>query len=120
MQVNVIAQFHLMMTLLPMLQKTPGSRLALQSSELHRPVNSVGKDSKVQFASLEELNRDIGAMNLYDRTKFAQILLVKALERRKRAGQLGFHGGEKGEAPWTNATHVSHFEPSKMGDIEPD
>jgi len=105
MQVNVISQFHLMLMLLPILQKTPGSRLALQSSELHRPVNSVEQDSKVRFESLQELNRDIGAMNLYNRTKFAQILVVKALERRKKAGQLGFKGGPQGKSPWTNATH---------------
>jgi len=77
----------------------------LQSSELHRPVNSVGSDSKTAFASLDELNTDIGPTNLYNRTKFAQILFIKALERRKRNGQLGFQGGEKGEAPWSNATH---------------
>lgn len=105
MQVNVISQFHLMMTLLPILQKTTGSRLALQSSDLHRPVNSVGSDSKVFFTSLQELNTDIGAMNLYNRSKFAQILLVKALERRKKLGHLKFKGGDQGEAPWTNATH---------------
>jgi NAD(P)-dependent dehydrogenase (short-subunit alcohol dehydrogenase family) len=94
-----------MLTLLPNLQRTPGSRLELQSSELHRPINSVGEDSKVQFASVQELNTDIGAMNLYNRTKFAQILLVKALQARKKAGQLRFKTGPQDEAPWTNATH---------------
>lgn len=105
MQVNHISQFHLAMALLPILQKTPESRLALQSSSLHQPVNSVGEDSKVAFESLAELNRDIGPANLYNRTKFAQILFVKALQRRKKAAQLGFRGGDTGEAPWTNATH---------------
>jgi WW domain-containing oxidoreductase len=105
MQVNVIAQFHLALTLLPILQKTPGSRMTFQSSELHRPINAIGKDTKVAFESLAELNTDIGPTNLYNRSKFAQILIVKALQRRKQAGQLGFKGGDKGEAPWVNATH---------------
>jgi len=105
MQVNFISQFHLTMILLPLLQNTPSSRLVLQSSELHRPINAVGSDSQVAFTSLDELNTDIGPTNLYNRTKFAQILFVKAIERRKQQAKLGFKGGAKGEAPWVNATH---------------
>lgn len=104
MQINFISQFHLTMTLLPLLQKTPNSRLVLQSSDLHRPVGSLGSDSKVSFNNLEELNRDIGAMNLYNRSKLAQILFVRAFRRRQQKALLGFRGME-GEAPWTNATH---------------
>lgn len=104
MQINFIAQFHLIMTLLPLLQETPESRLVLQSSDLHRPVGSFGSDSKVSFESLEELNRDIGAMNLYNRSKLAQIMFVRAFRRRQQRGLLGFNSAEF-EAPWTNATH---------------
>jgi WW domain-containing oxidoreductase len=104
MQINFISQFHLIMTLLPLLQKTPESRLVLQSSDLHRQMGSFGSDSKVSFENLEELNRDIGAMNLYNRSKFAQVLFVRAFHRRQKNGLLGFKGVEF-EAPWTNATH---------------
>lgn len=96
MQVNHIAQFHLAQTLLPLLQKTENSRLVCQSSDLHRECRDV------QFASLQELNQDIGAMKLYSRTKLAQVLYVRGLAQLKSKGKLGFspHGG-----PWINATH---------------
>lgn len=97
MQVNVIAQHHLMMVLLPTLLKTPDSRIALQSSDLHRPAPS---DTK--FASTSDLNRDIGAMNLYNRSKLAQVLLVRTLHRRKQTFHLGL---TPSSAPWINATH---------------
>lgn len=97
MQVNVIAQHHLAMTLLPLLLKTPDSRLVLQSSEMHRT-----SPSSTTFKNLAELNEDIGPMKLYGRSKLAQILLVRALHERKQAGQLGL---SPGVAPWINATH---------------
>jgi WW domain-containing oxidoreductase len=97
MQINVFAQHHLAMILLPLLQKTPGSRLVFQSSEMHR----LGTENE-KFASLEEMNRDIGATNLYCRSKLAQILLVRAFARRKAQGKLGLRAGE---APFINATH---------------
>jgi len=106
MQINFIAQFHLTMTLLPLLQRTPESRLVLQSSELHRPVGSVGADSKVSFENVQELNRDIGPMNLYNRSKLAQVLFVRALRRRQQSGLLGFSGSPSTlESPYANATH---------------
>ena len=92
MQVNHIAHFHLFMTLLPLLQKTPNSRLVLQSSDLHRAA-----PSSIKFASLDELNKDIGPAYLYNRTKLAEILIVRALARRLKSG------GAQG--PWVNATH---------------
>ncbi|KAL2844543.1 hypothetical protein BJY01DRAFT_235297 [Aspergillus pseudoustus] len=96
MQVNYISQFHLSRVLLPLLQKTPNSRLVLQSSELHRAIN------EVRFQSLAELNTDIGPAKLYNRTKLALVLYVRALAERKEKGQLGF---EPGNGPWMNATH---------------
>ncbi|KAM0319486.1 hypothetical protein ACHAPQ_010288 [Fusarium lateritium] len=97
MQVNVFAQHHLAMTLLPKLIATPDSRLCLQASDMHRAA-----PGDIKFADLEEINRDIGPSYLYNRTKLAQILLVKALARRKQQGQLGM---QPGKGPWINATH---------------
>ncbi|PPJ60752.1 hypothetical protein CBER1_02317 [Cercospora berteroae] len=99
MQVNVFAQHHIAMMLLPLLIQTPSSRLVHQSSDLHR-----GATSDTKFANLAEINQDIGPMRLYNRTKLAQILLVRAIVRRKErgAGELGL---QPGSAPWINATH---------------
>lgn len=97
MQVNVFAQHHLAMTLLPKLVATPDSRLCFQSSDLHRMA-----PSDIKFADLAEINKDIGATYLYNRTKLAMVLLVRALQRRKQRGELGL---KPGQAPWINATH---------------
>lgn len=98
MQVNHISQFHLAMILLPVLQKTPNSRLVLQSSEFHRG----SRDSK--FESETEINQDIGAMNLYHRTKLAQVLFVHALAARKAKGELGSQAAQE-SGPFFIATH---------------
>lgn len=99
MQVNHISQFHLTLTLLHLLQKTPNSRLAFQSSDLHRAASS-----SIKFASLDEINTDIGATNLYNRTKLANVLFVRALVRRQAAGDLGFNKAAQA-GPYMNATH---------------
>ncbi|CAI6337259.1 unnamed protein product [Periconia digitata] len=99
MQVNHFAQAHLTLTLLPVLQKTKDSRVVLQSSDLHRAA-----PSSVAFASVEEMNQDIGAMLLYNRTKLAQVLFVRELVKRIKAQQFGSVTPEHGE-PWINATH---------------
>jgi WW domain-containing oxidoreductase len=99
MQVNVFAQHHLAMILLPILIKTPDSRLVFQSSEFHRMLTS-----NPSFESIAEMNRDIGASPLYARTKLAQVLLMRFMHRLK--AQSGNKLGLKaGEAPWINATH---------------
>ena len=98
MQVNHISQFHLAMILLPLLNKTPNSRLVCQSSEFHR------FDRKSQFKTVDELNTDIGPSNLYGRTKLAQVLFVRALAERKVKGELGLNpDGSAG--PWFIAVH---------------
>lgn len=89
MQVNHFAQAHLALTLLPVLQKTTDSRLVFQSSEMHRMA-----PSSVSFASVEEINKDIGPTNLYGRTKLAQILFVQQLVKRVQVSP-----------PWVSATH---------------
>ncbi|KAI4799819.1 NAD(P)-binding protein, partial [Aureobasidium sp. EXF-8845] len=98
MQVNHISQFHLVQTLLPLLQRTPDSRLVLQSSDLHRGI------SDVKFESEEELNKDIGPTMLYNRTKLAQVLYIRALADRKQKGQLGFNA-DMSVGPFMNAVH---------------
>ncbi|KAF2821452.1 NAD(P)-binding protein [Ophiobolus disseminans] len=99
MQVNVFAQAHLTLTLLPVLQRTPDSRLVHQSSDLHR-----GANNKMKFETIEEMNQDIGAMLLYNRTKLAQILFLREIYRRIKEGQFGPVSGTTG-LPWINATH---------------
>ncbi|KAF1829192.1 NAD(P)-binding protein, partial [Decorospora gaudefroyi] len=93
MQVNVFSQAHLTLTLLPVLQKTPDSRIVHQSSDLHK-----GADSSMKFESIDEVNQDIGATKLYNRTKLAQILFLRELYFRLKAS------GSQG-LPWINATH---------------
>lgn len=61
-QVNHLSQFHLLRTLFPVLQRTSDSRLVLMSSDLHRAC-----PPKTSFTSLDEINTDIGPMNLYSR-----------------------------------------------------
>lgn len=99
MQVNHFAQAHLILMLLPILQKTPDSRLVAQSSDLHRAASG-----DIKFASIEEMNRDIGAMQLYNRTKLAQVVFLRELLLRIKAGQFGRITSSTG-LPWINATH---------------
>jgi WW domain-containing oxidoreductase len=99
MQVNVFSQAHLTLTLLPVLQKTPDSRIVHQSSDMHK-----GATSSMKFESVAEMNQDIGATLLYNRTKLAQILFLRELYRRIKSGQFGTATGTTG-LPWINATH---------------
>lgn len=97
MQVNVIAQHHLTKVLLPLLVRTPDSRLVYQSSEFHRLLTG-----DVQFASMSEINSDVGGNKRYARTKLAQVLLMRALVQRKTCSEMGL---QPGRAPWILATH---------------
>lgn len=99
MQVNMFAQAHIILTLLPVLQKTKDSRIVSQSSDLHRAA-----PSSIKFDSIEEMNKDIGATNLYSRTKLAQILFSSQLLKRIKAGQFGTVTETEG-LPWINSTH---------------
>lgn len=83
----------------PNLQATPNSRLVLQSSDFHR-----GCPSSTTFTSVPEINTDLGAMNLYNRTKLAQVLTVRAMARRMEENQLGFQS-PKETGPWVLAVH---------------
>ena len=96
-QVNHLSQFLLLKKLLPRLQRTPGARVVLQSSDLHQ-----GADAGTQFKDEAEINKDIGPTKLYNRTKLAQILIIRALQRRKDAGEMGFQPDQK---IYINAVH---------------
>lgn len=97
MQVNVFSQHHLMMLLLPVLKKTPDSRVVMQSSEFHRMGTS-----GVQFKDMSEINQDVGPTILYNRTKLGQVCLTKALTRRKAEGKFDL---TPGQAPYFIAVH---------------
>lgn len=98
-QVNHLSQFHLAMMLWPNLQAIPNSRLVLQSSDFHRFC-----PSSTTFTSVPEINTDIGPLNLYARTKLAQVLLVRAMTRRMNENQPGFQS-PKATGPWVLAVH---------------
>ena len=98
-QVNHLAQFHLVRILLPVLQRTTGSRLVLMSSDLHRAC-----PSSTAFGSIEQINTDLGAMKLYSRSKLAQVLFVRAIVRRMENNEPGFQSNKQ-MGPWVNATH---------------
>jgi WW domain-containing oxidoreductase len=99
MQVNVFAQAHIILTLLPVLRKTKDSRVVSQSSDLHRAA-----PASIKFESIDEINTDIGATFLYNRTKLAQILFSSELLKRIKAGQFGEITETEG-LPWINSTH---------------
>ncbi|KAL9578714.1 MAG: hypothetical protein Q9212_005545 [Teloschistes hypoglaucus] len=98
-QVNHLSQSHLAMMLWPNLQATPNSRLVLQSSDFHRFC-----PSSTTFTSVPEINTDLGPLNLYARTKLAQVLYVRAMTRRMNENQPGFQS-PKATGPWVLATH---------------
>ncbi|KAL8966487.1 MAG: hypothetical protein Q9197_005950 [Variospora fuerteventurae] len=98
-QVNHLSQFHLSMMLWPNLQATPNSRLVLQSSDLHRAC-----PSSTTFSSVDGINTDVGPALLYNRTKLAQVLTVRAMVRRIEGNQPGFQS-PKETGPWVLAVH---------------
>lgn len=87
------------MMLWPNLQATPNSRLVLQSSDLHR-----GCPSSTTFTSADEINTDLGPTNLYNRSKLAQVLHVRAMARRMEENMPGFQS-PKETGPWVLAVH---------------
>lgn len=86
------------MILLPVLKKTPSSRIVAQSSELHK-----GVPSDIAFASKAEINNDIGATYLYGRSKLGQILWVRKLNQILTQGSPA--GDTTLEKIFVNATH---------------
>lgn len=108
-QINMLAQLHLALILLPTLQATAATtkipaRTMMMSSELHRWV-----PRSTTFASVEELTKNIGPSYLYGRSKLAQLLIVRELARRLDEGRLGsspYDASSGGARPvLVNATH---------------
>lgn len=104
-QVNWLSQLHLALILLPLLKKTPGGRIVFQSSDLHR-----GAESKSEFASLDEINTDIGPMKLYNRSKLAQVLGMLVIQRRMQAGGDKAVQASAHDKIYVNATHPGGVE----------
>jgi len=96
MAVNHMGHVVLTSYLLPLLKETAKNgntvRISCQGSNLHE---SPGSD--VKFASLEELNRDLGPNPQYGRSKLANILYARYLARKLT------HGGHPNIL--VNATH---------------
>jgi len=95
-QTNVLSQFLLAKTLLPNLksraQKTGDARIVFQSSSLH---TTAVED--VKFASIDEINTNVGPSVLYNRSKLANILIPFKLNRELHA--------EGVKNIYVNATH---------------
>jgi WW domain-containing oxidoreductase len=70
------------------------------SSRMHR-----FSPSSTAFASVEEINTDIGAAELYARSKFAQILITRDLARCLDKGELGFAQSPSHRFVIVNTTH---------------
>jgi WW domain-containing oxidoreductase len=96
-QVNHLSQFLLLMKLLSRLQRTPGARVVFESSDMHKL-----PDAGSTFETEEEINHDIGSAKLYNRSKLAQVLTARALQRRVENGQLGFSPSQR---IFINAVH---------------
>lgn len=81
MAVNHFGHVTLCSHLLPLLKKTAESgtvRIQVQSSNAHQ---QPGKDVMKQFSSLEELNQDLGPNAQYGRSKLAQLLYARWLNK---------------------------------------
>ncbi|PCH43635.1 NAD(P)-binding protein [Wolfiporia cocos MD-104 SS10] len=76
--VNHLGHFYLANRVLPLVRRTaalpgtPAPRIVAVSSSLH-----TSAPSSVQFASLDEINTDLGPMQQYARSKLANILFIK-------------------------------------------
>lgn len=81
-QVNHLSHMHLCLSLLPLLIRTASethdARLVIQSSSLHQAAQSSTK-----FASISEINSDIGPSYLYNRSKLAVLLFMRELLARR-------------------------------------
>lgn len=104
-QVNMLAQLHLALILLPNLKATAEttqrpSRIVMMSSEMHRFA-----PKSTEFASVSEINTDVGGTELYCRSKLAQVLVTRELARRLDAGQFGFSQSPGNRLVIANMTH---------------
>lgn len=122
-QVNHLSQMLLALMLLPILQRTPESRLVVQSSDMHRFA-----PGDIQFANLQEINRDIGPSYLYNRSKLAQILFVRHLSKlfynTPSASSTSSSSAPSSDAaalpkyPYINATHPGGIRTDQQAQAE--
>jgi WW domain-containing oxidoreductase len=101
----MLPQLHIALVLLHTLKATAEttgrpSRVVFMSSEMRHFL-----PSSTAFASVEEINTDIGATELYARSKLAQILITRELARRLDKGELGFAQSPSHRFVIVNATH---------------
>jgi NAD(P)-dependent dehydrogenase (short-subunit alcohol dehydrogenase family) len=86
MAVNHMGHVVLTSHLLPLLKSTASKnntvRISIQASNAHQ-----GTPSDTKFASLDELNRDLGPNGLYGRSKLASILYARYLARHLTKSQ---------------------------------
>ena len=61
--------------------------------------------SSTKFASVEELNRDLGGNRLYGRSKLANILGAQEMARRMDSGELGPKASSDQRAVYVNVVH---------------
>lgn len=83
MAMNVVAHVTLVSHLLPILKKTSESgkvRIVMEGSNAHQ-----GTPSDTKFASIEELNRDLGPNGQYGRSKLGMMLYAKYLSKHLSA-----------------------------------
>ncbi|KAA8900920.1 hypothetical protein FN846DRAFT_957665 [Sphaerosporella brunnea] len=110
-QINHLAQMHLILQLLPLIEKTAeeheDARIVVQSSSLHSMA-----PSSTKFETLDEINKDIGPSYLYNRSKLAQILFIREFVQRLKDRKLGTSGGKN---IFANATH-----PGAVNTTQPD
>ena len=104
-QVNMLSQLHLALMLMPNLKAAAEatqrpSRMVLMSSEMHRFA-----PNSTKFASVDEINTDVGATELYGRSKLSQVLVMRELARRVDDGQFGFSQAPNHRLVIVNATH---------------
>jgi WW domain-containing oxidoreductase len=108
-EVNMLSQLRVALILLPTLKATAEttgrpSRVVPMSSEMHRFA-----PSSTEFASVGEINTDVGATELYARSKLAQVLITRELARRLDRGELGFSQTSRHRLVIVNATHPGGF-----------
>lgn len=61
--------------------------------------------SSTKFASVEELNQNLGGNSLYSRSKLADILGCQEMARRLDSGELGPKHGNETRAIYVNVVH---------------
>jgi retinol dehydrogenase 12 len=86
--VNHLAPFLLTNLLLPKLSGSPAARVVVVASEAHRRAGWLDFD--------DLMNKRVGYLRAYARSKLANLLFVRALARRLRGGTVSVNAGHPG------------------------